>query len=150
MPLAGPPRSRESIPNLAPMVDVVMVILIFFMLGTSFALREGELRTRLPSDVGPGQGATVTPIPAVRIDLDTPDAGRSASIVVMGTQQVESFDALTAMMRDKIRAGADPTGRITLSAAPQVRYKYVIAAFDACARAGFTNIQFAVRAAAES
>ena len=48
----GFPLAHADIPNLAPMVDVVMVILIFFMLGTTFAISEGVLPTRLPSRIG--------------------------------------------------------------------------------------------------
>lgn len=61
--------SSPSIPNLAPMVDVVMVILIFFMLGTSFALSEGVLPSQLPAQVGPGGAASVSIVPQVRIAL---------------------------------------------------------------------------------
>jgi biopolymer transport protein ExbD len=144
----GFPIAHADTPNLAPMVDVVMVILIFFMLGTSFALPEGILPIELPSQVGPGGGATVTIIPAVRIALLHEPAGRGCKIVVLGQELAEnSFSALTSLLQAKRLAGADPTGRILIGAQPRVKYQHVISAMDACVRAGFGNIQFSVGAA---
>ncbi len=145
----GFPAAHADIPNLAPMVDVVMVILIFFMLGASFAISEGILPTELPSQVGPGGGATVTIIPAVRITLLHQPTGRGCKIVVLGQELAEnSFPALTALLRAKRLAGADPAGRVLIGAQPRVKYQHVISAMDACVRAGFGNIQFSVGAVA--
>jgi biopolymer transport protein ExbD len=139
------PPHRETTPNLAPMVDVVMVILIFFMLGTSFVMREGALAAQLPRDTGPGGGAAVTITPLVRIALrETPD-GNGATVEVMGARLAgQATDGLYAFLREKRERGADPRGRIVLSADPRVRYRHVIAAFNACLRAGFQNVQFAL------
>jgi biopolymer transport protein ExbD len=132
------------------MVDVVMVILIFFMLGTSFAASEGMLPTQLPADVGPGGAAAVSIVPVVRIGLEQAGAG-GVRIRVMGQPLVEqSYGALQAYMRGKRDAGADPKGRVVVAAGPDVRYKHVISAFNACVRAGFENVQFAVTAAADT
>ena len=140
----GFPTARVDIPNLAPMVDVVMVILVFFMLGTRFVLSEGILPTQLPSQVGPGGGAVVTIIPAVRIALlEAP--GPLCRIEIMGHTLAEnSFEALAAFLEAKRLAGADPSGRILIGAEPGVRYQDVVSAMDACVRAGFTNIQLSI------
>jgi biopolymer transport protein ExbD len=55
-----------------------------------------------------------------------------------------SFSALRAYLRDKRIAGADPTGRVLITAESEVTYQSVISAMDACVRAGFSNIQFSV------
>lgn len=142
----GVPPVRESTPNLAPMVDVVMVILIFFMLGANFAVSEGVLQTQLPSDVGPGGGATVSIVPVVRVALEVADAGAGVRITVLGQPLADqSFAALYTYMYGRREAGADPEGRVVVAPAPAVRYKYMISAFNACVRAGFRNVQFAIR-----
>lgn len=137
--------AQAAIPNLAPMVDVVMVILIFFMLGTSFAIPEGVLPTRLPSQIGPGGGARVAIIPVVRIALlDDGQTGRSR-ILVMGSSLPEnSFAALADLMRAKRRASGDSSAPVLIAADPNVQYQDVISTMDACVRAGFGNIQFSV------
>jgi len=127
------------------MVDVVMVILVFFMLGTSLRVTEGVLPTELPSQLGPGGQARVQVVPTVRISLSRTDGGRGCRIRVMDRDlPVNSFAALASFLREKRLAGADPTGRVLIAAEPEVSYQSVISAMDACVRAGFGNIQFAV------
>lgn len=144
------PRRAVETPNLAPMVDVVMVILIFFMLGTSFAASEGALPTQLPADVGPGGSAAVSIIPVVRIGLEEAEDGDGVRIRIMGQALADpSVTSIYTLMRAKREAGADPRGRVVVAAAPGVRYKHVISAFNSCVRAGFENVQFAVSSAAK-
>jgi hypothetical protein len=124
------------------MIDVVMVILIFFMLGTSFAISEGLLAAQLPSQVGPGGGAVVSIVPTVRILLRPQPVGDGCRISVMGLEWGEGgFDDLTRLLGEKRREGADPLGRVQISADPAVRYQHVISAMDACVRGGFSNLQ---------
>jgi biopolymer transport protein ExbD len=145
----GLPSAHAAVPNLAPMVDVVMVILIFFMLGTTFALSEGMLPTQLPSEVGPGGGAAVTIVPSVRVSLSAPPSGKGCRISVMGRELAnQSFDTLSAFLKEKRVAGADAQAPILISADGAIEYQEVISAMDACVRAGFSNIQFSVGSAA--
>lgn len=140
-----PPIPVSIAPNLAPMVDVVMVILLYFMMGTTVSMVEGALPTRLPSDVGPGGGAAVTIIPVVRITLMEQPGTTASKILVLGKPLPKnSFDALEAYLRAKKAEGADPSGRLLLEAQPAVKYQEVISAMDASVRAGFSNIQFGV------
>jgi biopolymer transport protein ExbD len=127
------------------MVDVVMVILIFFMLGTSFALSEGVLPSQLPAQVGPGGAASVSIVPQVRIALVTREASAACRILVMGKElSEEGFEALYAFLLQKVEAGADPAGRVLLAVDPVIRYEDVVYAMDACVRAGMPNVQLVV------
>lgn len=138
------PPLRGITPNLAPLVDVVMVILIFFMLGTSFAASEGLLPTQLPTLGGVLAGPpSISPV--VRIALAPSSRIDQCRIEVAGwSLPAETFDGLHDFLRGKIAAGADPHGRIVIAARPAVKYEFVIAALDACVRAGFKNVQFAI------
>lgn len=143
MPTLHSRSPRVRIPNLAPMVDVVMVILIFFMLGTGFATPEGVLPTRLPTQIGPGGGAQVSIVPIVRIELR--DSPKGLRILVMGQALAEnSFDALTSLLTERKDAGADAAGRVLLWSEPAVRFENVISAMDACTRAGFPNLELVI------
>ncbi len=142
----GPPQAHgESIPNLAPLVDVIMVLLIFFMLGASLNLTtEGVLQTELDTKSGPAQGQQVQINPAIRIGLEDVDDGASCNIYVIDRIIGDSFDELKAFMDGRRMAGADVSNAVVIGAEGDVRYKYIIKAFDACVRAGFKNVQFAV------
>ncbi len=137
--------AAERIPNLAPMVDVIMVILVFFMLGASLDLfREGTLRTELDPRSGPGPGATVEIIPVVKIALADIDNGAGCAVFVMGRPLRGGLSALPGLLQQKVRAGADTLSPVVIAAEAAVRWRYVVAAMDACQQAGFSNVQFAV------
>jgi biopolymer transport protein ExbD len=138
--------ASEFVPNLAPMVDVIMVLLVFFLLGTSLDLvSQGVLQTELDPSSGPGAGARVEINPLIRIALADVGAGAGARIYVMDEPLADSdFEGLHRFLLGRRRAGADPANPVVIGAETTVRWKYVVKAMDAAVRAGFTNVQFAV------
>jgi biopolymer transport protein ExbD len=143
----GPPEpAGESIPNLAPMVDVIMVLLIFFLLGASLELDiEGVLQTELDPRSGPSEGQQLEINPTIRIDLENVDEGESCNIWVMQEPLEENtFARLERFMRERRMAGADPENAVVIGAETTVRWRFVVKAMDAAVRAGFQNVQFAV------
>ena len=93
--------ARVEVPNLAPMVDVVMVILIFFMLGTSFAMSEGVIPMQLPSDIGPGGAANVTVVPVVRIAPMEDAEGRHRELPLGGRDGAERSQPTAVAIRGR-------------------------------------------------
>ncbi len=140
-----PVSAGETVPNLAPMVDVIMVLLVFFLLGTSLDLAEqGVLQTELDPRSGPGGGAAIEVRPTVRIALEDMSDGQSAFVYVMGEPLGErAFDELFDYLASR-RPLIDAQNPVVIGAETDVRWKYVIKAMDAAVRAGFANIQFAV------
>lgn len=136
----------ERVPNLAPMVDVIMVILVFFMLGASITLlNEGALKTELDPRSGPGEGAAVEIIPSVKIALESVDGGRACNLFVMGQPlSGNTFPALLSYLNDRREAGADVTNPVVIGFQPDVQWGLVVRAMDTAVRAGFKNVQFAV------
>ncbi|MBI5863934.1 MAG: biopolymer transporter ExbD [Planctomycetes bacterium] len=137
----------ERVPNLAPMVDVIMVILVFFMLGASLTLaREGVLQTELDPRSGPGEGVAVEIIPSVKIALEEQDEGRGCRIHVNGSPVGGgTFEDLFRLMREKKeKEGADPLNPVVIGSHPGVQWRFVVKTMDTCVRAGFKNVQFAV------
>lgn len=148
----GPPKAHgESIPNLAPMVDIIMCLLIYFMLGAAMHLNtEGVLQTELDDRSGPAKGESVQINPVIRIGLQDVDQGQSCTIFVQeDSLSPNTFDQLRTFMLQKRQAGADPANPVIVGAEGTVRYKFIIKAFDACVRAGFKNVQFSVSFAGE-
>lgn len=141
-----PEPAGGRIPNLAPMVDVIMVILVFFLLGASLELaEEGILRTELDPRSGPGEGTPIEIIPSVKIALEEVDGGRACNIYVMGEPLAgNTFEQLERFLRQRRDAGADTANPVVIAAQPAVRWRFVVKAMDAAVRAGFSNVQFAV------
>ena len=138
----------EVVPNLAPMVDVIMVLLIFFLLGASLDLiKQGVLQTELNDTSGPAAGASVQINPLITIGLKDKTAGQgdAVDIYVMDEPLAENtFYGLLKFMQGRRRAGADPKNMVVIGADMTVRWRYVVWAMDAAVRAGFSNVQFAV------
>lgn len=136
----------ERIPNLAPMVDVIMVLLIFFLLGASVNLiREGVLQTQLDPNSGPGGGASVQITPTIKIGLEDVNKGEGVKIFVMDEPPIENdFERVYAYLETRRAAGADVMNPVVIGAEPGVHWKFVVKAMDAAVRAKFQNVQFAV------
>jgi biopolymer transport protein ExbD len=143
----------EVVPNLAPMVDVIMVLLVFFLLAATLNLAErGILQTELDPRSGPGEGQAVAiQSLMLRVALGDIDEGADASITVLEqTLPDGDFGALLGYLVRQREAGFDPANPVVIGAETNVRWKYVIRAMDAAVRAGFKNIQFAVSFRADS
>jgi biopolymer transport protein ExbD len=142
----------DSGPNMTPLVDVVMVILIFLMLAGSFVGAEHFLVSNLPFSEK-GAGAAAPPagfIPDepldIRVDPRTTGDGFVASA---GQIRVDNNpDVLTAQlirMRKQLNAAGKPTNQIQVKINPgkNVKYKHLIAVYEAALRADFEKVAFA-------
>ena len=137
-------------PNMTPLVDVVMVILIFLMLAGSFVGAEHYLTSNLPVSIT-GPGDTEVPpgfIPDepldIRVDSPTPDR----FVATAGQIRTDDLNALTnglREMRQRLNAAGKPNDQIQVKIGPgrSVKYKFVVAVYEAALRAGFTKIAFA-------
>jgi biopolymer transport protein ExbD len=139
-------KPAEVVPNLAPMVDVIMVLLVFFLLGTSLEIvRHGVLETELDPSAGPGAGVAVEVKPRIRIGLTDVGDGAAAAIFVLDDPIGENnFAELLRYLKIRREAGADRENPVVIGAETEVRWQFVVSAMDAAVQAGFRNVQFAV------
>jgi biopolymer transport protein ExbD len=142
----------DSGPNMTPLVDVVMVILIFLMLAGSFVGAEHFLVSNLPFSEK-GAGAAAPPagfIPDEPLDIRVdPRATGDAFVASAGQIRVDNNqDALTTQlirMRKQLNAAGKPTNQIQVKINPgkNVKYKHLIAVYEAALRADFEKVAFA-------
>ncbi len=129
-------------PNMTPMVDVVMVILIFFMASATFAGGEWFLKTGIPRE-GSGRsgasGADPLALPPARFEISlVVEAGRT---LVRG-QGVGECELGVLPERLKQLTAAAPADEVVLIVRPDaaVPYADVVRAHDAATRAGISRI----------
>jgi biopolymer transport protein ExbD len=138
-------------PNMTPLVDVVMVILIFLMLTGSFAVGEHFLSSNLPLTKKGGGGAAAANVPLdepleIRVDNSSTEdqwvavAGR---IRVQGSR-LDLTKQLTKM-REALNANQTPTEKIQVVISPgkTTKYKHLIEVYEAALDAKFTKVAFA-------
>ena len=151
---AGKKVHLESGPNMTPLVDVVMVILIFLMLCGSFKGNESYLESTLPVKKSGGGGGKVSAADEVqvdiRVDVSINAETRKASDwkVKFGDKVVEgNVDTLKEELTKKLNtyknAGTSVDKlQVILSPNSQVKWKWLTIVYTAALDAGFKKVGF--------
>ena len=126
-------RQEEASVNLTPLIDVVFLLLIFFMVSTTFT-RETQLKLDLPEAVS---GEQVENRDQQQIEMTISASGDIAindkALIAPG------FDTLkTALERE---SAGDPSLPLIITADAQTPHQSVIMAMDAAGQLGFTRLR---------
>ena len=116
--------------EIIPMIDTILMLLVFYMSFSTFSKREKRFNAKLPL-------VTATHAPAqlpLDIVLHVKDQG---NIVVNGATTYDILGLRDAMMQ-LATAGQDAT--IIIEADPSTSYQDVVSALDACAQAHLTKV----------
>jgi biopolymer transport protein ExbD len=120
--------------NMAPMIDVVFLLLIFFMCTSSFDRPENEMRSDLPRTGGAVDKDDFDP---VRIRL----TGRGQAVrITCDNQPCPDFETLVKMLKAR-RAIADVP--VVIRGDGTVPVARMIGALDACHQADLKRVAFA-------
>ena len=133
-----PKRREDPDVNLTPLIDVVFLLLIFFMVSTTFE-RENEISLELPEASGKQVENQHAP---VEITIDA--KGR----YFINKVEVVNTELETLMQAIKKAAGDEAKPRVLLSADKATQHQAVITAMDAARQLGFVNLTFATSAPA--
>lgn len=114
----------QSAIDLTPMIDMVFLLLTFFLAATSFHQAEREMNIALPS------AATSTPVSAALREIVV-NVDSNGGIIVSGDPTTP--DELTALVERAVKG--NPEQKVIVRGDRTVAYEYVVRALDAC-RAG--------------
>lgn len=129
-----PRRTEEPELNLVSLIDVVLMLVVFFMLSSTF-VDESSLRIRLPEVTTRDAGATVGDALVVTVT----EAG---GYRVNGRELINaSADTLRAALLRV--AGEDRTATVTIRADARATHQSVVTALDVVGRLGFSSIDIA-------
>ncbi len=129
-----PRRVEDPEINLVSLIDVVLMMVVFFMLSSSL-VDEGRIRVHLPQarDVPSGKP------PAEPLVISVTQQG---GYLVNGHELINSSpDTLRAALLKE--AGTDRTMRVTLRADARTTHQSVITAMDVLGRLGFVELNIA-------
>lgn len=131
----SPLKSEEPDVNLTPMIDVVFLLLLFFMVSTSF-IHESSLQVNLPEATGKPLSEQTEPI----------------NIVIQGDGQFlinnETLaDVTTQNLSDRLKqiAGHNADPHIIISADASAEYQQIVTAMDTAQQLGYTRLTLATR-----
>ena len=127
--------------ELTPMIDVVFLLLIFFIVTMKFKVLEGKLETELPKDVGVNSSPVDELLEKVEINI-LPDPSMPYGLKVFvngrGMPNMPTFKAELERWY-KLDQGT----RTTLYPEPKINYEQVIKVVDQVLAVGLTDITFA-------
>jgi biopolymer transport protein ExbD len=127
------PKDEPEV-NLTSMIDVVFLLLIFFMVSTSF-VKQSQLSIRLPQA---DSTSVVEDVPEF-IDLMITEQG---TYLINGRELINNKPETIRNALQKI-SGGDTDLPITISADANARHQYVITAMDVAGKLGFVQINIA-------
>lgn len=128
-----PRRPEDPELNLTSLIDVVLLLVIFFMVSTTF-VQDARLRVELPQA---GSAAAVRSVETVVITVTAQGSYRvNEQPLVNNLPETLS----TALRRAAGSAGPQP---VTIRADARASHQSVVTAMDIAARLGFTQVNIA-------
>ena len=129
----GSSRRDEPELNLTSLIDVVLLLVVFFMLATTF-VTEGRLRVVLPEASAAATETTQKPV-VVTI------TAQGSYLVNQRTLVNNSRETLRAALL-KV-AGGDTKQTVTIRADARATHQSVVTVMDVAGRIGFTQVNIA-------
>jgi biopolymer transport protein ExbD len=129
-------RSRsEPVPvafQIAPMVDILLVLLCFFVITWSMARKENELDVRVPAAQAAQESNPVVNQTVLNVKSD--------GTIVWDRKQVSR-----EVLQDKLKSLASlyPDYAIILRGDVKTDYEHIVQVLDTCRQAGIWNVAFA-------
>lgn len=120
--------------NLTSLIDVVLLLLIFFMVSTSF-VKQSQISIRLPQ----AESEAVADDKPEFIDLMITEQG---TYLVNGRELINNRPETIRNALQKI-SGGDNSLPLTISADANARHQFVVTAMDVAGKLGFVQISIA-------
>jgi len=127
-------QDEQPVLNLTPMIDVVFLLIIFFMVGTKFAEEERNLELKLPA-VGQAGMSTVTPHKKVI------HVFRDGSISLDG--QLTTVPELVDLLR--LEQSQSRLAGVTVRGDAEGSFQNVASVLAACRTAGIEDMALSVK-----
>jgi|SRR4051794_39075188 len=122
--------------QIAPMVDVVFVLLLFFMASAGAQVVEKELAINLPAGQTQNAPTSITPM----IIEITADGQVSMNNQMLGVAGDKNLTALRELLKSALEfGGKDP---VIVRPAPETKQERVIDVLNACAASKVQNLTF--------
>ncbi|PXF31226.1 biopolymer transporter ExbD [Pokkaliibacter plantistimulans] len=125
-------QSREEVSiNLTPLIDVVFLLLIFFMVSTTFQ-KDRPLQLTLPSS-----SATVEEAPAQSIEVSISADGQ----IAVNDAVLADAQLVTVKHAIEVAGKGDTSLPLLISADASTPHQFVVRAMDAAGQAGYVHIR---------
>ncbi|MDX1589683.1 MAG: biopolymer transporter ExbD [Oleiphilaceae bacterium] len=124
-------RTEEVSVNLTPLIDVVFLLLIFFMIATTFT-RETQLQIELPEASGEERASDVERV-EVEINAD--------GDYVVNQRRLQGSDRKVLLEAVRDLTGGDNSLPFVITADASTPHEYVVRAMDVAGSLGFVGLR---------
>ncbi len=119
--------------QIAPMLDILFVLLLFFMVAAGSQKHEASIATQLPGKGAPGNDVPVQ----IAIDADGQVSVNNAEAdSTIGDDLPETIARLKGMI------ASNPNEPVIITPTPSTRQQRVVDVLNACTAAGVKNLAF--------
>lgn len=134
-------HDRRSDPelNITPLIDVVFLLLIFFMVSTTFD-KQAELNIELPEASG-----KITPTEQFKIEIVIDGEGH----YYVNKRRIKDERLLTLKRAIEFTLADNKDPKLIISADRKTPHEAVVRAMDAARQLGLTHLTFATRQSSE-
>jgi biopolymer transport protein ExbD len=137
--------------NLTSMIDVIFLLLIYFVVTSNFRVDEGVLTATLPQGEAQPQASVELPPQKLEVLITAGNIDDTEVLIRIGSQHYASFSELRQDLAGKLYdpdAGQlgglyEADNPIVIQPGTNVRWQHVADAFNACIAARYTNVSFA-------
>ncbi len=127
------PRAEPEV-NLTSLIDVVFLLLIFFMVSTSF-VKQSKISIRLPE----ADSASIVEETPEQLDIMITEQG---TYLINGRELINSRPETIRNALQKL-SGGNTNMPLTISADANARHQHVVTAMDVAGKLGFVKISIA-------
>ena len=128
-------RDNEPELNLTPLIDVVFLLLIFFMVSTTFE-RESEISIELPESSG-----EISKHEKSTIEISIDNQGR----FFINQRMIKDTEIKTLKQAIQIVRGQEKAPKLIISADRMTPHQSVVKAMDAARQLGLVHLTFATK-----
>lgn len=136
VPTKATSNGRRITIMMTPLIDVIFLLMIFFIMTLNFLVPEGVLENRLPDQANASPPDREKDWEVVRIHVAR---GREGPQIYL---QERLVSGLADLLRNLHRLPRDVI--VVIEPEPKVAYKHVISVFNTCVKAKKTNISFTI------
>lgn len=133
MKLSMRPKAEPEV-NMTSLIDVVLLLLVFFMVSTSF-VKQSQISIRLPE----ADSSAIVEEAAEQLDIMITEQG---TFLVNGRELINNRPETIRNALQKLSAG-NTRMPLTISADGNTPHQYVVTAMDVAGKLGFVKINIA-------
>lgn len=141
-PLKKKPEDKPQIP-IAPMIDAVFLLLIYFMVTSSLERQEADISFELPGTVEQEEPLELPDEQVIEISAEGQVTVNEYAYDSPAATRLIELQGMLTRLQEASEANQTQT-QVTIAPASQTRHTVIIRVMDAVSAAGITGVNFAI------